>query len=77
MSLLPSTQDVRIAIRREAHKCDCLFACLPAEIPAPLFRACRVMCRDKGALDEDEARRMFQQLVVAMDYCHQLGVVNR
>lgn len=34
-------------------------------------------CRDKGALDEDEARRLFQQLVVAMDYCHQMGVVNR
>ena len=33
--------------------------------------------RDKGALDEDEARRLFQQLIVAMDYCHQMGVVNR
>ena len=36
-----------------------------------------IVCRDKGALDEDEARRLFQQLVVAMDYCHQMGVVNR
>jgi len=31
----------------------------------------------KGGLREDEARWFFQQLVVAMDYCHRMGVVNR
>jgi len=31
----------------------------------------------KNGLREDEARWFFQQLIVGMDYCHNLGVVNR
>ena len=43
----------------------------------PTTKGFTLLHRDKGALDEDEARRLFQQLIVAMDYCHQMGVVNR
>ena len=36
------------------------------------------MCRrDRGPLREDEARRFLQQLVIGLDYCHRMGVVNR
>lgn len=31
----------------------------------------------KNGLREDEARWFFQQLIVGMDYCHNMGVVNR
>ncbi|KAK9807925.1 hypothetical protein WJX73_002872 [Symbiochloris irregularis] len=31
----------------------------------------------KGCLSEDEARRFFQQLVIGLEYCHKMGVVNR
>ncbi|KAK9789929.1 hypothetical protein WJX73_007909 [Symbiochloris irregularis] len=34
-------------------------------------------CSGKGPLPEDEARRFFQQLVIGIDYCHKMGVVNR
>ena len=33
--------------------------------------------RKKGGLGESEARWFFQQLVVALDYCHRKGVINR
>jgi len=33
--------------------------------------------RKKGGLQENEARWFFQQLIVALDYCHRKGVVNR
>jgi len=32
---------------------------------------------NKNGLREDEARWFFQQLIVGMDYCHNMGVVNR
>jgi serine/threonine-protein kinase SRK2 len=28
-------------------------------------------------LQEDDARWFFQQLIVGLDYCHRMGVVNR
>ena len=28
-------------------------------------------------LPEDVVRRLFQQLLVAVDYCHRLGIANR
>eukprot|EP01023_Acetabularia_acetabulum_P053797 TRINITY_DN6035_c0_g2_i1.p1 TRINITY_DN6035_c0_g2~~TRINITY_DN6035_c0_g2_i1.p1 ORF type:complete len:347 (+),score=61.00 TRINITY_DN6035_c0_g2_i1:322-1362(+) len=31
----------------------------------------------RGGLKEEEARWFFQQLMVAIDYCHKMGVVNR
>jgi len=31
----------------------------------------------KNGLKEEEARWFFQQLIVGMDYCHRMGVVNR
>jgi len=31
----------------------------------------------KNGLKEDEARWFFQQLIVAIDYCHRMGVANR
>ena len=31
----------------------------------------------RGGLSEDDARWFFQQLVIGLDYCHRLGVVNR
>ena len=34
-------------------------------------------CRERGPLREDEARRFLQQLVIGLDYCHKMGVVNR
>ena len=33
--------------------------------------------RKKGGLHENEARWFFQQLIVALDYCHRKGVINR
>ena len=33
---------------------------------------------DGGAgISEAEARRLFQQLMVAVDYCHRMGIANR
>lgn len=34
-------------------------------------------CTAQGGLPEAEARWLFQQLVVATDFCHRLGIVNR
>ena len=31
----------------------------------------------KRGLSEDEARWFFQQLVLGLDYCHKMGIVNR
>lgn len=31
----------------------------------------------KGGLEEGEARWFFQQLIIGLDYCHKMGVVNR
>eukprot|EP00884_Botryococcus_braunii_P022447 jgi/Botrbrau1/8887/Bobra.0148s0007.1 len=31
----------------------------------------------RGGLEEPEARWFFQQLILGMDYCHKMGVVNR
>ena len=28
-------------------------------------------------MSEDEARWIFQQLIIAVDYCHRLGIANR
>eukprot|EP00884_Botryococcus_braunii_P022478 jgi/Botrbrau1/8914/Bobra.0148s0028.1 len=33
--------------------------------------------RDHGGLKEEDARWFFQQLIVGLDYCHRMGVVNR
>ncbi|KAI8370948.1 kinase-like domain-containing protein [Blakeslea trispora] len=33
--------------------------------------------KNKGALDEDEARQLFRQLVTAVDFCHRKWVVHR
>lgn len=30
-----------------------------------------------GRMNEDEARRLFFQIVVAVDYCHSQGIVHR
>ena len=36
------------------------------------------LCRMQGMMvPEADARLLFQQLIVAMDYCHRLGIVNR
>ena len=32
---------------------------------------------EAAALQEDDARWFFQQLIVGLDYCHKMGVVNR
>ena len=32
---------------------------------------------DRGSLSEYEARRMFRQMVSAVDHLHQMGVVHR
>ena len=34
-------------------------------------------CIDRGSLSEYEARRMFRQMVSAVDHLHQMGVVHR
>eukprot|EP01023_Acetabularia_acetabulum_P065365 TRINITY_DN8646_c0_g2_i1.p1 TRINITY_DN8646_c0_g2~~TRINITY_DN8646_c0_g2_i1.p1 ORF type:complete len:357 (+),score=52.62 TRINITY_DN8646_c0_g2_i1:350-1420(+) len=31
----------------------------------------------KGGLKEEEARWFFQQLIIAVDYCHRMGVISR
>ena len=33
--------------------------------------------KKRGGLREHEARWFFQQLIIGMDYCHRMGVVNR
>lgn len=30
-----------------------------------------------AGIDENHARRLFQEMVTAVDYCHRLGIVNR
>jgi serine/threonine-protein kinase SRK2 len=30
-----------------------------------------------AGISEAEARRLFQQLIVAVDYCHRMGIANR
>jgi serine/threonine protein kinase len=30
-----------------------------------------------GPLPEERARRLFHQLIVAIDFCHRLGIANR
>ena len=30
-----------------------------------------------AGISEAEARRLFQQLMVAVDYCHRMGIANR
>lgn len=35
------------------------------------------MLMDKGRQTEDESRRLFQQIVSAVAYCHAKGVVHR
>ena len=30
-----------------------------------------------AGIAEDHARRLFQEMVTAVDYCHRLGIVNR
>lgn len=32
---------------------------------------------EKGRLDETDARRYFQQIVSAIEYCHSRGIVHR
>lgn len=31
----------------------------------------------RGGVHEHEARWFFQQLIIGLDYCHRMGVVNR
>ena len=44
-------------------------------------RRCRsyvLLCRLQGrGIPEAQARVLFQQLMVAVDYCHSLGIANR
>ena len=30
-----------------------------------------------AGIAEGDARRLFQEMVIAVDYCHRLGIVNR
>lgn len=55
---------------------QCAGNCLRAACPEHSFLAGPAR-RTKGALPEDEARWLFQQLVIAVEYCHSVGVVNR
>jgi serine/threonine protein kinase len=34
-------------------------------------------CLQIDYMSEDDARWIFQQLIVAVDYCHRLGIANR
>ena len=38
---------------------------------------CVVVNSQGGGMDEALCRRLFQQLMVAVDYCHRLGIANR
>lgn len=33
--------------------------------------------RERNGISEDEARWFFQQLIIGLDYCHRMGVMNR
>ena len=35
------------------------------------------MALQVAGIAEDHARRLFQEMVTAVDYCHRLGIVNR
>ena len=37
----------------------------------------RTHARGLNGLPEDTARWLFPQLIVAVDYCHRLGIANR
>lgn len=38
---------------------------------------CRAMVESGRAFEENKARTLFQQLMLAVDYCHRQGIVNR
>ena len=37
----------------------------------------RPLCMQIDYMSEDDARWIFQQLIIAVDYCHRLGIANR
>ena len=58
------------------------FAChvlpdLPGLSTCALAHTCLPCCSMQGPLPEDEARRFFQQLMLAVDYMHRMGHVSR
>ena len=38
---------------------------------------CKLLCAVQMGLAEADARWLFQQLIIAVDYCHRLGIANR
>lgn len=42
-----------------------------------MFNANLDMLMDRGKQTEDEARRLFQQIVAAVSYCHAKDIVHR
>ncbi|CAI0544821.1 unnamed protein product [Linum tenue] len=54
-----------------------LITCLSMRIQYILFLCCYLNQASRGRLKEDEARKYFQQLINAVDYCHSRGVYHR
>ena len=63
-----------------------LYSYVACAFPAPHARGpgcsllgalMQAVCRSKRGLSETEARWLFQQLIIAVHYCHGMGVVNR
>lgn len=39
--------------------------------------ACNAVVLQVAGIPEDQARRLFLEMITAVDYCHRLGIVNR
>uniref|UniRef100_A0A8C4T6A8 non-specific serine/threonine protein kinase n=1 Tax=Erpetoichthys calabaricus TaxID=27687 RepID=A0A8C4T6A8_ERPCA len=50
---------------------------LVMELPEPCVNLFRFIRQCGGALEEDQARRIFQQVLVAVQHCHARGVFHR
>ena len=70
----PQSCTSRAACSRSGSLLD---VCMPTLACRPQGGDLFQYVKKRGGLREHEARWFFQQLIIGMDYCHRMGVVNR